>query len=190
MSRRVGATLSPPEWFCLKIGNGVDRLSISLPAVGGGGASRKTVSINCSFWKRKESRSRFELGPTTYQLSALPLGQAGSQVKFCSSEKPGQSEALSFETKRVDGMFASVQPITVVCDVDANGPLQHHSFECFVYCQEFCIPSASDFAPFQFSSIIKWRLAGTENQIFCLWFDELSGSRQRRARVLALESRG
>ena len=39
--------------------------------------SHKTVSINHIFLKRKESRSGSNLGPFSYQPSALPLGHTG-----------------------------------------------------------------------------------------------------------------
>ena len=40
------------------------------------------MSINHNFFKRKESRSGSNRGPSAYQPSALPLGHIGSQLWF------------------------------------------------------------------------------------------------------------
>ena len=75
MSYHLLATLLPPDWLCIKAGSCVRHFDDTLIVWA---KSRDSVDNPQSF-KRKESRSGSNRGPSAYQHSALPLGHTGSR---------------------------------------------------------------------------------------------------------------
>ena len=69
-------TLSPSEWFYIKVGSCVRHFNVSLIVW----AKSQDSVHKPQFFKRKESRSGSKQGPSAYQPSALTLGHTGSLV--------------------------------------------------------------------------------------------------------------
>ena len=56
-------TLSPPDWFCIKMGSDVSHLSVSLIVRG---KDHKTVSLNHNFWRERKSETESNQRPSAY----------------------------------------------------------------------------------------------------------------------------
>ena len=69
--------LSPPEWFCIKVGICLSHSNTSFIVW----AKSQDSVHKPHFLKRKQSRSGSNRGPSAYQPSALPLGHTCSQLK-------------------------------------------------------------------------------------------------------------
>ena len=75
ISYHLLATLSPPEWLCIKVGSCASHFNVSLTVW----AKSQNNVHKPNFLKRKESRSGSNRGPSAYPPSALPLGHTGSR---------------------------------------------------------------------------------------------------------------
>ena len=63
----------------IEVGSGASHFDISL--MGGGGCGAKSDSINPIFWRQRRADPESNRGPSAYQASALPPGQAGWRSK-------------------------------------------------------------------------------------------------------------
>ena len=77
MSYHLLATLSPPEWLCIKAGSCVRHFDVSLIVW----AKSCDPVYNPQFLKGKKSQSIWNQGPSVYQHSTLPLGHTGSWLR-------------------------------------------------------------------------------------------------------------
>ena len=58
------ATLSPPEWFCIKVGNGESHLNVSVIRRGlKEGVSQKLCPYNHNLWREKTAEAESNGGP-------------------------------------------------------------------------------------------------------------------------------